>query len=206
MDIKKLKVLFLTVLILLILVVVFARLNLGSKIKDEIDINKEIDNTEISTTTPIDFSTFNKSKRIIQDYTNPSEADYLPIYRKYGYKKCYFTEEGLWVLANEYEGKGKRLITTVWPENMPILEKVVKPDFGILDLMEVGDSYVILYYLDVTEKEANSYVKTLKKNYKKSYDDYSSTTIYSAKNENGDDIVIKFQKSTSEFSVKYMFY
>lgn len=205
MNAKKLKVLFILVLVILILIIVFARFRAGEKIGDEISKNTPISTTEINTAAPVDFSTMDKSQRIIEDYTNPTDEDYYAVYSQYGFNNCYFTEEGLWVKGDEYQMTEKRLITNIWPENMKILEKVQKPDFGDLDIIEVGQSYVVFYFLNVEQKEANSYVKAIKKEYKKTYNDYESTTLYSAYNDDDQKIVVKYQKSTGEFSVKYNF-
>ncbi|MBQ9279506.1 MAG: hypothetical protein IJ215_00430 [Clostridia bacterium] len=91
MNIKKLKVIFILLLILLIVFIAFARFNAASKIKEQLsDIpNDEFD---VSTDVTADVTVVNQplTRRIINDYTNPTIEDKATVYERYGMRYMLF--------------------------------------------------------------------------------------------------------------------
>ena len=77
MSVKKLKVLFFVILILLIVVIAFARMNAGQKLKDIIVTEEDTDTIQTNVTVELSQFDQQKSHRFISVFVNPTTEDYL---------------------------------------------------------------------------------------------------------------------------------
>ena len=98
-KIKKLKRLLFLIVVLLVVIVSFNSWRRSNILKS----NEPASNSgEIKTDATINVAEID-SGRFIKDYTNPSYEELMKAYDTYGYGNCYFTDEGLFVEASEYD-------------------------------------------------------------------------------------------------------
>ena len=202
-KIKKLKRLLVVTVILLVGIVVLDIFI--DKSKSNISITSpDKDNNEIKTDGTINVAEID-SGRFIKDYTNPSYEELIKAYDMYGYGNCYFTDEGLFVKAGEYDDSEDRLITNVWLSGDAFVSKVKEPQIGSLDTIEIGETYLKIFLIDVTEKELKEYIKEIKDEYSEKIDTYNNWILYLAKNDEGNKIEIRHNSKRSSASILYEF-
>lgn len=192
--IKKLKILAAFVAILLVVFICVIKI-VGSKNNNAIsNDNKTSENGEqLETVTEpeIDYEVLDNSRKIMRDYRNPTPDDQAEAYDLYGYDYVSFSEDGLVVEANEYEGTEKRLITDVWPDE-DLTANLKKPEVGTLDIVEVGETYVIIQLRSIKESEAKKYISQIKGEYSNSQKVSDKRILYLAQNDAGSTVRIKY--------------
>lgn len=192
-KIKKLKILAVFVAILLV-VLIFVIKIIGSKnntISNDNKANENEEQLETVTEPEMDYEVLDNSRKIMRDYRNPTPDDQAEAYDLYGYEYVSFSEDGLVLGANEYEGTEKRLITDVWPDE-DLTANLKKTEVGTLDIVEVGETYVTIQLRSIKESEVKKYISQIKGEYSYSQKVSDKRILYLAQNSAGTSVRIKY--------------
>ncbi|MBQ9279507.1 MAG: hypothetical protein IJ215_00435 [Clostridia bacterium] len=118
---------------------------------------------------------------------------------------CYFDSYGLWVDKSEYDVSESTLYTNVWPTGLSRIRNAVEPEFEEIDLIEVGETGITIYMLDIGKKDAQSYVNSVKKVYTKSVKNNASNVLYTGLDEGKNKVTVKYNADTKELRIIYKF-
>lgn len=204
MDAKKIKKLKRLVFLIIVLLIVIVSFNSWRRSKIFEGEGIKTSSGELKTDATINVAEID-SGRFIKDYTNPTTEEIAKAYDIYGYGNCYFTDEGLYVKADEYGYYQNRLITNLWLSKNTLVSKVKKPEVGNIDNIEIGQTYLQIYLYDVTEKELKTYIKEIDDEYNDELETKKDSTLYIARNEKNDKVEIKYNSMSKIASILYSF-
>lgn len=203
MDAKKIRKLKRLVFFIVILLVVIISLNVLRKSSNTNGKNNS-NNSEIKTDATINVAEID-SGRFIKDYTNPTSDEIAKAYDTYGYGECYFTDEGLFIKADEYGTSEDRLITNVWLSENKLVSKVKKPDVGTLETIEIGQTYLKIYLCDISEKDLKKYIKEIDDIYSNEIKTNNDAVVYKARDNEKNKVEIKYNAKQEVASILYNF-
>ncbi len=177
---------------------------LSKKDKENILIGNDKDKVNVIETTEaaVDLSG-GESYKFVSSYTSPTEEDINKIYERYGMENVSITDQGIKISAVDYDpSQEERLITNIWPDTS-LTNNILKPEFGEIEEIEVGKTYIKIRLINVNKKDIEKYAKEIKEDFSKTTNNNEINSIYEGNNESGDKVKIMFESKKNAGYITY---